>query len=77
LPEGEALQIMLENDFLGTVKVEILSLDGRVLQTFLEEKTDQRLNVGRVLNPSDVGNSAFFVRVSDGQTSATRLVVKF
>jgi len=77
LSEGEALQILLENDFLGTVKVEILGLDGRVLHTFLEEKTDLRLNVGRVLNPSDVGSSAFFVRVSDEKRSAMRLVLKF
>jgi len=74
LPEGEALQILLENDFLGTVKVEILGLDGRVLQTVFEEKTTR--TVGKVLNLAAVPN-AFFVRVSDGQTSATRLVVKF
>jgi hypothetical protein len=67
----------LENDFFGTVKFEILSLDGRVLYTFLEEKTDFRLNVGRVFNPSDVGSNAFFVRVSDEQTSAVRRVVTF
>jgi hypothetical protein len=76
LRAGEPLQILLENDFFGTVKFEILSLDGRVLHTFLEEKTDRLLIVGRVLNPSDVGSgSAFFIRVSDGKTSATRLVL--
>ena len=74
---NQPLQILLKNDFFGTVKFEILSLDGRVLHTFGEEKTDLRLNVGRVLNPSDVAGSAFFVRVSDGKTSATRLVLKF
>jgi len=77
LRAGEPLQILLENDFFGTVKFEILSLDGRVLETFLEEKTARRLNVGRVLNPSDVVGGAFFVRVSDGKTSAVRLVLKF
>jgi hypothetical protein len=74
---GLPLQILLENDFFGTVKFEILSLDGRVLHTFFEEKTDRQLNVGRVLNPSDVVDSAFFIRVSDGEISATRLVLKF
>jgi len=75
--EGQSLQILLENDFFGTVKFEILGLDGRVLHTFWEEKTDLRLNIARVLNPSDVGGSTFFVRVSDGKRSATRLVFKF
>ena len=60
--------------FFGTVKVEILGLDGRVLQTVFEEKITR--TVGKVLNLAAVPN-AFFVRVSDGQTSATRLVVKF
>jgi hypothetical protein len=74
LPEGETLQILLENDFFGAVKFEILSLDGRVLQVFEKEKTTP--NVSEVLNLADVGGSAFFVRVSDGISSGTRLVVK-
>jgi len=78
ISDNQPLQISLENDFFGTVKFEILSLDGRVLETFFEEKTARQLNVGRVLNPSDVGGgAAFFVRVSDGKTSATRLIFKF
>jgi hypothetical protein len=77
LPEGEPLQILLENDFLGTVQVEILSLDGRVLYVFEKEKTTRRVNVGEVLNLADVGGSVFFVRVSDGTSSETRLVLKF
>ena len=76
LPEGAPLQIRLENDFFGTVKFEILSLDGRVLHTFLEEKTDQQMHVGRILNPSDVVGSAFFIRVSDGKTARTQLVFR-
>jgi len=76
--DDQMLQIFMENDFFGTVKVTILGLDGRVLDTFFEEKTARQLNVGRVQNPSDVaGGAAFFVRVSDGKTSATRLVLKF
>jgi hypothetical protein len=31
---------------------------------------------GEVLNLADVGGSAFFVRVSDGASSGTRLVIK-
>jgi len=53
-----------------------LGLDGRVLETFFEEKTTRQLNVGRVLNPSDVAGGAFFVRVSDGKTARTRLIFK-
>jgi hypothetical protein len=75
LPEGEPLQILLENDFFGAVKFEILSLDGRVLQVFEKEKTTP--NVGEVLNLADVGGNAFLIRVSDGKTSVTRLVLKF
>lgn len=78
ISESHRLQILLENDFFGTIKFEILSLDGRILETFFEEKTAQQLNVGRVLKPSNVsGGAAFFVRVSDGKTSATRLVLRF
>jgi len=74
---GQSLQILLENDFFGTVKVEVLGLDGRVLQTFFEEKTTRRINVDRALNPLELSGNAFFVRVSDGTSSGTRLVVKF
>lgn len=75
--EEEILNIILESDFSGNVKIEILSLEGRLLKVFEKEKTARVLNIGSVLNPSDIrGNSAFFVRVSDGKTSATRLVVK-
>jgi hypothetical protein len=76
LGAGDFLKIEIENDFFGIVKFEILSLDGRVLHTFWEEKTARRLNVGRVQNPSDVAGSAFFIRVSDGKRSATRQVIK-
>jgi|GEM_PF-1559589 len=73
IADGQPLQILLENNFLGTVIIEILSLDGRVLQVFEIEKTIP--NVGEVLNLADVPN-AFLVRVSDGKMSATRLALK-
>ncbi len=75
--EGQPLQITLENDFTGTVKFEVLSLDGRVLAAFGEEKTARVLNVSRVLNPAYVDRAAFFLRVSDGKRSATRLVITY
>lgn len=74
LPEGEPLQILLENDFTGAVNIEILSLDGRELQTFFREKTVG--NLVEILYLDGVCSS-FFLRVSDGKTSATRLVLKF
>lgn len=74
ISEGQSLQILLENDFFGTVKVEVLSLEGRVLQVFEKEKNTP--NLSEVLNLFDVPN-AFLVRVSDGERSAVRLVLKF
>lgn len=75
--DGEPLQILLENDFFGAVKIEILSLDGRVLQTFWEEKTDWRLNVRKIQNPFDVAGRAFIVRASNGKAAATQRVLRF
>ena len=71
---GQPIQILLKNNFFGTVKIEILSLDGRVLQTFFKEKTAGNL-VEILYLDDDCGS--FFLRVSDGKTSATRLVLKF
>ena len=74
LPDGEPLQILLENDFTGPVKIEILSLDGRVLQNIFREKTAWRVVFGL---PGMPAGASFFVRISDGKTSAARLVLKF
>jgi hypothetical protein len=74
LADDEPLQILLENDFFGTVKFEILSLDGRVLQVFKKEKTAKK-QVFEIEN-LPAGNS-FFVSVSDEKRSATRLVFKY
>lgn len=76
VPEGGSLNIALENDFIGTLRFDFIALDGRVLETFFEEKTARQMNIGGVLNPADVGSGAFFLRVSDGKSSATRLVLK-
>ena len=76
LSAGQELQISLENDFRGKVKIEFLGMDGRVLQSFFEEKTGQRLQVNKEMAPSIAGN-LFIVRVSDGSGSAARMVVRF
>jgi photosystem II stability/assembly factor-like uncharacterized protein len=72
--EGQSLQVSLENDFFGTVKIEILSLDGQVLETFFEEKTSHEVTW---IHPVTMAPASFFVRVSDGKRSATRLIFKF
>ena len=73
---GQDLQISLENDFRGKVKIEFLGLDGRVLHSFFEEKTGQVLHVSKGLASPFAGN-LFIVRVSDGSGSAARMVVRF
>lgn len=71
---GQPLQVLLENDFFGTVKFEILSLDGRVLQVFEKEKTASNVTEG--LQLTDIP-TVFLVRASDGKNSGTQLVLKF
>ena len=73
VPEHQALRILLENDFFGTLKFEFLSVDGRILKTFEQEKTTGRqvFEIGDLPAPTQ-----FFVRVSDGKTSMSRLVFK-
>ncbi|MCK6692943.1 MAG: T9SS type A sorting domain-containing protein, partial [Thermoanaerobaculia bacterium] len=73
LPDGQPLQVLLENDFFGTVKFEILGLDGRVLQVFEKEKTAS--NVIEGLNLNDIP-AVFLVRVSDGKAAATQRVLR-
>ena len=75
LTAGQPLQILLENDFSGTVELEVLSLYGRVLHTFFREKTGPQL-VERVEIP-EMAAGAFLVRVSDGKGSAVRRVLRF
>lgn len=45
---NQPMQILLENDFTGQVKIEILSLDGRVFRTAIREKTARREVVCRI-----------------------------
>ena len=71
--EDKPLQILLKNDFFGTVKIEVLRLDGRVLQTFFKEKIAENL-VGILYLDDDYGS--FFVRVSDRERTAAQLVFK-
>jgi uncharacterized repeat protein (TIGR01451 family) len=72
--EDKKLNIVLENNFLGTVKFEILSLDGRILQTFFEEK----MTTKQVFEAKNLPyQQSFFVRVSDRKRALVRFVLKF
>ncbi|MEZ4953280.1 MAG: hypothetical protein R2825_06870 [Saprospiraceae bacterium] len=73
---GQELNISLENDYRGRVKIDFLGLDGRMLQSFFEEKAEQQLHVSKEL-PSSFAGNLFIVRVSDGEGSAARVVVRF
>lgn len=73
LPDGEALHVLLENNFAGAVKIEFLGLDGRVLQTFFTVKTSRGLTWSY---PAATAPASFLVRITDGKTSAMRLVLK-
>lgn len=74
LPTGVPLRIMLENNFSGKIKIEILSLDGRVLSILKKEKTTAKQVFELEKIPVE---TSFLVRVSDGRSSAVRLVLRF
>lgn len=74
ISEGQPFQILLENDFFGIVKFEILSLDGRVVSVFEKDKT-LRKQVFQTLNLP--GGGSFLVRFSDGRQSVVRFALKF
>jgi outer membrane protein assembly factor BamB len=73
LGKSDFLKIELENDFLGLLKIEIWTLDGRLVSGFEKEKTAQK-QVFEIENmPAE---NSFWVRVSDRKASVTRLVFK-
>lgn len=74
ISDGQPLQILLENDFLGKVKIEIFTPDGRIFSFFEKEKTARR-QVFEIENLPK--RTSFFVRISDEKSTATRLVSKF
>ena len=75
---GESLFITLENDFIGQVKVEVLSLDGRIFNTFFLEKNEQKITWMLpgfpYLDRAIV--TAWIVRISDERHVATKLLLK-
>lgn len=71
---GKPLRIFLENSFFGAIKIEMISLNGQILHTFDSVKNAEQF-IG-ILNTNDV-SAPFFVRISNGMTVATQLVLKF
>ncbi len=74
ISDGEPLQILLENDFLGKVKIELFTLDGRLVSVFENEKMARKHVFEIEKLPAQ---SQFIVRVSDEKKTAARLVFKF
>ncbi len=72
---GAPLLISLENAFLGTIKIDVLDLDGRLLHTFSREKTGAVFTESVAVPAHWPGR--FLVRVSDGTHTATHLILKF
>ncbi len=75
---GAAPSITLENDFIGQVKVEILSLDGRLLNKFFLEKKEQKVTRKLPDFPylDRATATAWIVRISDEQHVATKFLLK-
>lgn len=73
VPKQQALRVLLENDFSGTLTFEFVGLDGQVLQTLQQEKSARQ----QYFEFGDLpAVHQFFLRVSDGKTSVSRLVFK-
>jgi hypothetical protein len=71
--EYEHLHIVLGEHFSDKIKIELMALDGRVLRTVFREKTAK--NMIEILNIEHIDTS-FFIRITDGRTSAARLIIK-
>jgi hypothetical protein len=75
---GQEIAITLENDFIGQVKVEMMQLDGRVIDHFFIEKNERK--VTRVLPDfpylDNASATAWIVRISDELHVQTKLILK-
>ncbi|MCB0531544.1 MAG: VCBS repeat-containing protein [Saprospiraceae bacterium] len=74
ISSAEQLTVVWQSDFNGPVKLELLSLEGRVLKTIIREKFADQIT--ETIPISERLPRQFILRVSDGRTSAVRLVVK-
>ena len=74
ISSAEQLTVVWQSDFNGPVKLELLSLEGRVLKTIIREKFADQIT--ETIPISERLPRQFTLRVSDGRYSAIRLVVK-
>ena len=77
-PTGAVPSITLENDFIGQVKVEISSLDGRMLNSFFLEKNERKVAWKLPGFPylDRATTRAWIIRVSDEQHVQAKLILK-
>ena len=70
---GKSLNLRLGAHFSGETKVEILSLEGRVLRTWFFEKTAAQQVEN--LSTDEALGASFMLRVSDGKRTGIQLVM--
>ncbi|MBK7426324.1 MAG: VCBS repeat-containing protein [Saprospiraceae bacterium] len=75
LSKDDMLQIFLQNNFTGELKIEFSSLDGRVLKTVFAKK--EKSIFMEHFSIDAVWPGQFIVRVTDGERSGARLVMRF
>ena len=74
LMPGQDLQMVLENEYSGPVHVDVFSMDGRFLSGYDFEKAEH--HQAFELDELPTGHS-FWIRVSQGNMSAARLLFRF
>lgn len=71
---AEQLTVVWQSDYTGQVKLELLSLEGRVLKTIVREKFAEQIT--ELIPMTERFPQQFILRISDGQLSVMRLVMK-
>lgn len=75
-PFNDFLEVVLESKLDQSIKIQILSLDGKILQSTVTEisgNTEER----RTLNTSDLQTGVYLVRIEMGSHVETQRIVKF
>ena len=75
LSKDDLLQISLENEYIGELKIEFSSLDGRVLKSVFAKKDKSIFSEHFRIDAAWPGQ--FIVRVTDRERSGARLVMRF
>ena len=75
LADGSSLQIVLENNYTGTLKFEILGMDGRIFQSFALEKNSPRFEESIYFSGAVTGQ-VLLVKCIAGKNVFVKRVVK-